>query len=146
MRNNVRFHAKRFAPLDPEATRTNPGRHGEELATWVAATLQAQGIEVAPPAPEDWGWLLAARHRGDYFSIACGNVDGSMSDWLVAIELPRVGILARLLTRRGRPEGDVAEVVGILDNALQSDAGVSAVEWFRVGPRGQEIDHAPKPT
>jgi hypothetical protein len=146
MRNNVRFHAKRFAPLDPEATRTNPGRHGEELATWVAATLQAQGIEVAPPAPEDWGWLLTARHRGDHFSIACGNVDGSTSDWLVAIEVARAGILARLFNPRELPEGGIAEVVRILDEALQSDAGVSSVEWFRVGPREQEIDHAPKPT
>lgn len=89
---------------------------------------------------------MTARHRGDHFSIACGNVDGSRSHWLVAIEVARAGILARLSKPRGITEGGLAELVGILDTALQSDAGASSVEWFRVGPRGQEIDHAPKPT
>jgi hypothetical protein len=72
-------------------------------------------------------------------------VDGSISEWLIFVDVARPGLLARL---RGRGTGSPNAAYGIvaaIHGALQANPQAREIEWFRVGPRGQELDHAATP-
>lgn len=144
MRDHVRFRSTRFTPPDTDPGQINNERYGYALATWVAARLDERGVEVDPPVPEDWGWLVGAAHGGRSVQVGCGNVDGSVTEWLVWIDADRPGFLTRM---RGRSSSlsapDPADEIGaIVDAALRSSSEIGEIEWFRVGARGEEVDHA----
>ena len=146
MRDHVRFRSSEFTPPDAEPGQINTDRFGYTLATWVAARLKERGFEADPPVPEDWGWILGVVHDGRVVRIGCGNVDGSISEWLIFLDVGRPGMLARL-TGRGRASGPNAAygIVAVIHSALQSSSHADEIEWFRVGPRGEELDHASTP-
>ncbi len=146
MRNHVRFRSVEFSPADIEPGQVSAERYGYVLATWVAARLSERGVLVDAPVPEDWGWLLDASHAGQTVQLGCGNLDGSVTEWLIWIEGVQPGLFARLLGR-GIPAAPNAErtLVEMVDWALRSRGGVDGIEWFRLGPRGEELDHAPTP-
>ena len=99
MRNHVRFRSTEFTPADAEPGQVNTERYGYALAAWVAARLQERGFEPDPPIPDDWGWLLGVIQDGRVVRIGCGNVDGSVSEWLIFLHIIRPGLLARLTGR-----------------------------------------------
>jgi len=144
MRNHVRFRSEQFAPQHQEPDQVNEERYGYALATWVAARLQERGVTVDAPEPEDWGWMLGAVHGGRGVCFNCGNIDGSISEWLVWIEGRRPGFLSQLLGREA-PAGVITDLAGMLDAALRMNPSVGEIEWFRVGARGDEFDHAETP-
>ncbi len=146
MRNHVRFRSAQFSPPDVETGQVNTERYGYALASWLSARLSERGVKVHGPVAEDWGWLFDADHDGQLARLGCGNVEGSVTEWLVWIEGERPGLLARLFGRgsSARPNVPIA-IAAMVDRALRSSHTVGDIEWFRVGPRGEEIDHATTP-
>ena len=148
MRDHVRFRSDAFTPPTAEPGQINTERYGYALATWVATRLQERGFEVDVPVPEDWGWLLGVVNDGQVVRIGCGNVEGSVSEWLIWLEVMRPGPLARLFGGRRSSGGAPNATYGItaaIHSALQASGHAHDIEWFRVGPRGQEVDHAATP-
>ena len=147
MRDHVRFHSVEFTPPDVEPGQVNAERYGYALARWVAQRLTERGFEVDQPIPEDWGWILGVLSDGRMIRVGCGNVEGSVTEWLIFLEAGRAGILSRLL-RRGASSGPPNAVYGIaaaIHSALHASPEADEIEWFRVGSRGEELDHAETP-
>jgi hypothetical protein len=146
MRDHVRFRSTEFTPPTVEPGQINTERYGYSLATWVAARLRERGFEADAPVPEDWGWFLPIVLDGRAVRIGCGNVDGSVSEWLIFLDVARAGMFARL-TGRTRESGPNAAygIVAVIHSALQSSGHADEIEWFRVGARGEELDHSPTP-
>ncbi|HUQ82021.1 MAG TPA: hypothetical protein VM076_12805 [Gemmatimonadaceae bacterium] len=145
MRDHVRFHSVEFTPADAEPGQINIERYGYTLAMWVAGRLKERGFEVDQPIPEDWGWLLGAQNDGQIVRIGCGNVDGSVTEWLIWMDVLRPGVLSRLFGRRGAEPNAVYGVAAAIHGALAASPNAGEIEWFRVGPRGEELDHAQTP-
>lgn len=146
MRTHVRFHSPEFTPADVEPGQINTERYGYVLATWVAARLQERGFSADHPIAEDWGWLLGVAHEGEVVRIGCGNVDGSVSEWLIWLDVVRPGLLARLLGRAASATPNALYgIAAAIHGALSASPAAGEIEWFNVGPRGQEIDHASTP-
>jgi hypothetical protein len=144
MRNHVRFRSAEFTPADVEPGQVNGERFGYALAAWVAARLTERGFAPDAPVPDDWGWLVGLEHDGRVVQIGCGNVEGSVSEWLLFVDVVPPGLLARLTGRGGSPNAAYG-IVAAIHGALQANARADEIEWFRVGPRGQELDHAATP-
>jgi hypothetical protein len=146
MRDHVRFHSTAFTPVTADPGQVNTERYGYALATWVAARLQERGFEADSPIPEDWGWLLGVAQHGRVIRIGCGNVEGSVSEWVIWLDVVRPGMLARLLGRsRDATPNAAYGIVAAIHGALQTSGHAAEIEWFRVGPRGEELDHAATP-
>ena len=143
MRNHVRFRSAEFSPPDPEPGKINSERYGYALASWLSARLSERGVTVEVPVAEDWGWFIDATHDGRLARLGCGNVEGSTTEWLIWIEGERPGLLTRLFGR-GDTGAPIA-ITAMVDRALRSSRSVDEIEWFRVGPGGQEHDHAGTP-
>lgn len=144
MRNHVRFRSLAFGPQDLLPGQIDEERFGYVLATWVAARLEERGVSVDVPTPERWGWTLGATHDRHGVRLVCGNMDGSTSEWMVWIEPDHRSFLARILGRRSSPR-TIAVLAKMLDGALRANPSVGEIEWFRVGSRGEELDHATTP-
>ena len=146
MRDHVRFHSTEFTPPDVEPGQINTERYGYALATWVASRLRERGFTTDVPVPEDWGWFLGVQQAGGVVQVGCGNVEGSVSEWLIFLDVARPGMLARLLGRAtGAAPNAAYGIVAAIHGALQASPDANEIEWFRVGPRGEEIDHAATP-
>jgi hypothetical protein len=145
MRDHVRFRSSAFTPPHVEPGQVNRERYGYALASWVAARLTERGLSPDAPAPEDWGWLFGVAQDGRLVRVGCGNVDGSVSEWLIFVDVPRPGLLARLTGRGAGSPNAAYGIVAAIHGALQASGHVDEIEWFRVGPRGQELDHASTP-
>jgi hypothetical protein len=146
MRDHVRFHSTAFTPADVEPGRINTERYGYALATWVATRLKERGFAADSPVPEDWGWLLDVTQQGRIVRIGCGNVEGSVSEWVIWLDVARPGLLARLVGRSHEVAPNAAYgIVAAIHGALQASGHAEDIEWFRVGPRGEEVDHAATP-
>jgi len=146
MRDHVRFHSAEFTPPDVEPGQINSERYGYALAVWVGERLKERGFEVDSPIPEDWGWLLGVTNNGQVVRVGCGNVDGSVTEWLVWMDVIRQGMLARLLGRRGGAEPNaIYGIAAAIHGALAASPDASEIEWFRVGARGEELDHSATP-
>ena len=147
MRDHVRFRSSAFTPPDVEPGQVNIERYGYALATWVAQRLTERGFEVEFPVPEDWGWLLGVATDGQTVRIGCGNVDGSVTEWLIWLDVVQRGLLARLLGRGGTSTGPNAAdgIAAAIHSALHASRDAEEIEWFRVGRRGEELDHAETP-
>jgi hypothetical protein len=147
VRDHVRFHSVAFTPPDVEPGQINPERYGYALATWVAQRLTERGFEVDVPVPEDWGWLLGVSTDGQVVRIGCGNVEGSVTEWLIWMDVVRTGFFARLLRRGGavREPNAVYGIAAAIHSALHASQDAEEIEWFRVGARGEELDHADTP-
>ena len=145
MRDHVRFRSAEFTPPDVEPGQVNSERFGYALASWVAARLTERGFAPDPPIPEDWGWIIGVLQDGRVVRIGCGNVDGSVSEWLIFVDVARPGLLARLTGRAGGSPNAAYGIVAAIHGALQASGHADEIEWFRVGPRGQELDHAATP-
>ena len=143
MRNHVRFRSPAFSPPDPEPYQVNSERYGYALANWLSARLAERGVKVDVPVAEDWGWFIDADHEGRLARLGCGNVHGSITEWLIWIEGERPGLVSRLLRRNGA--GAPISITAMVDRALRSAPSVDGIEWFRLGPTGEELDHAATP-
>ncbi|HUQ84627.1 MAG TPA: hypothetical protein VM076_25970, partial [Gemmatimonadaceae bacterium] len=82
---------------------------------------------------------------GQIVRIGCGNVDGSVTEWLIWMDVLRPGVLSRLFGRRGTEPNAVYGVAAAIHGALAASPNAGEIEWFRVGPRGEEMDHAQTP-
>ena len=143
LRDHVRFRSPRFRSLEPMAEQLNPGRYGKELATWTAEQLSRAGLIVSAPQEEDWGWYLTFGAPARKFFLGCGNVDDEEEQWLIFMH-ERPGFLNWLSGRTDDSEPKI-RIVQTLEAALRAEPSVSEMEWFREGPGGEEIDHAPHP-
>ena len=147
MRNRVRFRSTEFTPPDIEPGQVDIARYGYALATWVAKRLTERGFEVDFPVPDDWGWLLGVATDGHVVRVGCGNVEGSVTEWLIWFDVARRGPLTRLLGRGAASAGPNAAygIAAAIHSALHASPQARDIEWFRVGARGEELDHAETP-
>lgn len=146
MRTHVRFHSPEFTPPEAEPGQINTDRYGYALAAWVAARLRERGFAAESPVPEDWGWLLDVVNDGQAVRVGCGNVDGSVSEWLIWLDAVRPGLLSRLMGRGGAGAPNALfGIAAAIHGALQASARVNEIEWFNVGARGEEHDHSDTP-
>jgi hypothetical protein len=145
MRDHVRFQSGEFTPPGAEPGQINTDRYGYLLATWLAARLKERGFDVGVPTPEDWGWLLGIANDGQTVIVGCGNVEGSSTEWLIWTQVDTPGVLSRLFKRANPTPNALYGIVAAIHGALGANESVNAVEWFRVGSRGDELDHAPTP-
>ena len=146
MRDHVRFHSDKFTPATAEPGQVNTERYGYALASWVAQRLNERGFAADAPVPDDWGWLVIVRQDGQPVRIGCGNVDGSVSEWVIFVDVERPGLVARLTGRAGKSSPNATYgIIAAIHSALQTGAEADEIEWFRVGLRGEELDHAATP-
>ena len=121
----------------------NAERYGYALVSWLSARLTERGVQVEVPVAEEWGWFVDATHDGRLARLGCGNVEGSVTEWLIWIEGEQPGLIGRLLGRDG--PGVPIAITSIVDRALRSSPSVAEIEWFRMAPGGEEIDHGATP-
>ena len=90
---------------------------------------------------------MGVRNDGQVVRVGCGNVDGSVSEWLIWLDAVRPGLIARLLGRGGSSVAPNAlfGIAAALHSALAANTSANEIEWFNVGPRGEEVDHAATP-
>jgi hypothetical protein len=84
-------------------------------------------------------------NNGQTVRIGCGNIEGSLTEWLIWLEADVPGVLARLFKREAPAPNALYGVVAAVHGALSANASVKDVEWFRVGSRGEELDHGATP-
>ena len=77
----VTFETSFFQIRPGEDAATNPGRYGEALAKWMQQQLQARSVDVEEVVAEDFGWALILSRKPFLLWLACGNVDGSKTEW-----------------------------------------------------------------
>lgn len=148
MRDHVRFRSDQFAPPDVEPWQVGGERFGYTLALWVSACLGERGFTPDLPVPEAWGWQLGVNHDGRVVRIGCENVAGSVSQWLIWLDVAENGGPLRRLLRRSTAAASPNAVYGIaaaIHSALHANPHTSEIEWFTEGPRGEETDHAGTP-
>src|SRR5215218_3720669 len=132
MRTHVRFQSTQFTPAAAEPGQINTERYGYALATWVSARLRERGFSADGPTPEDWGWLLGVVNDGQVVRIGCGNVDGSVSEWLIWLDAVRPGLIARLLGKGGSSSRAPIAMFGIaaaIHSALTANTSANEIEW-----------------
>jgi hypothetical protein len=148
MRDHVRFQSDQFAPPDREPWQIAGERFGYALATWVSACLGERGFVVDIPVPEDWGWELGVKQDGRAVRIGCQNIEGSVSRWLIWLDVTENGgPIRRLLRRAGSSIAPNAAygIAAAIHTALHANPHTSEIEWFRVADSGEELDHAATP-
>ena len=117
------FDSSKFQPIQGEDEKTNPGRLGLALATWVKQQLNT----TEEPIPEDWGWVVMV-HRAPFpLWIGCGNEDGSTTRWSVFVEA-EPGLMQRLFKRVNSAPA-VAALEQRLETLLKSEPHVQNVSW-----------------
>jgi hypothetical protein len=112
-----------FAVEPGEDAQTNPGIYGRAFAHWLAARLRERGEPVEEVIPEDFGWCVMLRRTPYRLWIACGNRDGSTTEWgaYVVAEPSLVGRLFRHVD----PEPEIARLTGLLEQIVLSIPGAS---------------------
>jgi len=81
MSPQVTFETEFFAPEPGEDEQTNPGCFGRALALWMKAQLDARGHSATEVIAEDFGWIVMVARKPHLLWLACGNIDGSSSEW-----------------------------------------------------------------
>jgi hypothetical protein len=79
----------RFEASTPGKNFINPRCFGEDFALWLRTRLVDQGLAVAEPIQEDWGWVLLVNFAGHRFTISIGVMDESIgnvpADWRIGV-------------------------------------------------------------
>jgi len=106
---------------------TNPGIYGQSLARWIAAQLQARGIEVKDTIAEDWGWCVVVRTSPIRLNVAVSNVEESTTRWRVFAFAER-GLL-QMFKGSGDLKREAAALREQLDAVLQAAPEISDLVW-----------------
>jgi hypothetical protein len=99
------FRTSRFKSIAPKANPVNEMIGGEELASWLAASLRDAGFAAVDPWAEDHGWDFTISHENNtYLIVSSRDLDetaetGGTPEYLLQVELHR-SFLDRLLGRR----------------------------------------------
>jgi hypothetical protein len=83
MNPQVTFETEYFAPEPGEDEHANPGRFGRSLALWMQSQLGARGVSTSEVLAEDFGWIVVIARKPHLLWLACGNTDGSTSEWSI---------------------------------------------------------------
>lgn len=139
----VRFRSKGFRPLRPEEDQVNPGVYGEELARWVAGRL-AEAERMEPRVDfEDFAWLVELPFGGATAWLLCANEYGSEDIWMIDVrEAPR---LMGWVRRSRLPASAILDLCTRIHAIQAAEPGISEIEWFKTGRRGQEDMGLPEP-
>lgn len=125
--HQVTFTSDFFKPVAGEEEETNPGRFGRALAEWLAAQLKKRGVSVEGVIPEDFGWLVMVSRKPCMLWLACGNTDGSATEWSVYLAA-ELSILQRLL-KGVDPASEIERLRTHLAELVPSIPGVANVVW-----------------
>jgi len=81
----VSFVTERFNTTVSKSTFINPGCFGDDLASWLAEELRAEGLYiVGAPIPEDYGWALQFKLNTRRYAAAIGYIPAFY--WYIAVE------------------------------------------------------------
>lgn len=72
MTHLLTFTSSRF---DATAEKPNPINPiaGEGILNWLREQLRSVGYEVTAPEPEDWGWYIYVRDRGNSYLVGASS-------------------------------------------------------------------------
>jgi hypothetical protein len=112
-----------FAVEPGEDGETNPGIYGRAFARWLAARLRERGESIEEIIPEDFGWCVILRRKPYLLWLACGNRDGSTTEW-GAYVVAEPSLVGRLF-RRIDPGPEVARLSVLLEQIVLSIPGAS---------------------
>lgn len=123
----VTFTSDFFQPIAGEEEQTNPGCYGQALAHWLADRLRERGVSVEGVIPEDFGWVVMISRKPFLLWPACGNTDGSTTEWTVypVAELP---VLQRLFNRVD-PTPEIERLRAHLVELVPAIPGVTNIVW-----------------
>ena len=122
----TQFVAEAMAEDSGDPPQANPGRYGEEVATWLADHLRERSWDVGDVFCEDWGWVVRVQREGSTLDLNCGNEDGCTTRWSAGA-VAHVGLLQRLLGRGKEPAEAVAELDAEVGQILRAEATMSWV-------------------
>lgn len=128
MLTHVEFRSNNFPPSPGEEDEINPGRWGKKLAEFIHTGLRSQGLNVSPPAPEDWGWRIEVPNEAFPIWIGCGNYEEYEDGFLCFIE-PSKPFVRKLLFRKIPTETDVTRVQKALEELLSIEPTITEIRW-----------------
>jgi hypothetical protein len=101
---------------------------GDELAVWLSAQLNENGVSAVDPWPEDHGWDFAVRHDDGVYLIVCScEFEGGpqpATDFLVQVSLQR-SLMDKIMGRRKMDAASDPVVAAVREVLLaQSDMKV----------------------
>ncbi len=123
----VTFSSEFFNPVHGEDEQTNPERFGKALAEWLASCLKQRGVSVEGVLPEDFGWVVMIARKPVKLWFACGNTDGSTTEWSV-YSVAEVPLLQRLF-KGIDPARELEELNTHLVELVPQIPGISNVAW-----------------
>ncbi len=128
MLTHVEFRSARFPSYAGEEDEVNPGRWGKRLAEFIHQGLTSQGISVAEPFSEDWGWRIDVPNEAFPIWIGCGNYEEYENGFLCFIE-PSEPFVRKFPFRKISTEGDVTRVQKALAVVLANDPTIENILW-----------------
>jgi len=127
MNKQLWFTTSKFEPLLGEE-KTNPGRFGGALATWVREQLIARDHSIGEkPIPEDWGWVVMVQRKPYRLWVGCGNEDGSTTRWNLFVEA-EPSILQKML-KTIDPALSVSALEKELEEIVKAEPAFKDIEW-----------------
>jgi hypothetical protein len=117
--------SRHFQVESGEDEETNPSRYGKSFAAWVAAELRSHGESVEDILAEDFGWSVVVCSRPVRYWIACGNREGSDSEWGAYVVAEPT--LVQRLFKRVNVKPEVARLSAVLRGLLVGAPGSSGV-------------------
>jgi hypothetical protein len=112
-----------FAVEPGEDAETNPGIYGRAFAHWLTDRLRERGEPVEAIIAEDFGWCVMLRRTPYRLWIACGNRDGSTTEWGPYV-VAEPSVVARLF-RRVDPGPEIARLTTLLEQIMLSIPGAT---------------------
>lgn len=77
--------------------------------------------------PEDFGWVVMIAHKPFMLWLACGNTDGSTTEWTV-YPVAELSVLQRLFNRVD-PAPEIERLSAHLAELVPAIPGVTNVVW-----------------
>jgi hypothetical protein len=131
MNKQLWFTSPKFAPAPGEKEKTNPGRFGLALATWIREKFIAQGQAIPEdPIPEDWGWIVMVQRKPFPLWVGCGNEDGNTTRWGLFVKA-EPGFFQRGLKQLD-PSSSVIALEQQLEGIVKAEPECSDVAWESV--------------
>lgn len=129
MTHLVTFTSSRF---DTTAEKPNPINPiaGEGILNWLGEQLRGVGYEVTAPEPEDWGWYIYVKDRGNSYLIgaSCDLDQPAPKEWVVQIHRER-SLTDKLFGRNKLADDDA--VSARIEAFIRESVGAQSVQVRR---------------
>src|SRR6187399_2844310 len=120
MKTEFRFFSTAFNITDPQDYFINECCFGDDVARWLAARLQEQGLQTTEPGQEDFGWYFTFSIGEAEHCVVIGFQPNDLTvgdQWLGSVERQK-GLFGSLFG--GRQRDILPEAIEAIDTALRS--------------------------